>query len=115
VAPAGAKKGEDKGVGEIASDLWQLLRDYAKQEIVDPLAALKRFMTFGLGGAILLALGLFFLSLAVLRGLQTETGTALTGVLDWVPYAATLAVDVLACVVTVVVIKKPLKSEESPA
>ena len=115
MAPAGAKKGEDKGVGDIASDLWQLLRDYAKQEIVDPLAALKRFMTYGFGGAIALALGLFFLSLAVLRGLQTETGTALTGVFDWVPYAAMFAVDAIACAITIAVIKKPLKTEETAA
>lgn len=115
MAPEGAKKGDDKGVGEIASDLWQLLRDYAKQEIVDPLSSLKRFMLFGVGGAVLLSLGLFFLSLAVLRGLETDTGPHLTGVFDWVPYAATLVVDMLAIFLAIKAIKRPFKTEESTA
>jgi hypothetical protein len=111
VAPAGGNK-EDKGVSEVVNDLWQLTRDYAKQETLDPLKSLKRFLAFGIGGAVLLALGLLFGALAVLRGLQTETGAHLTGSWNWVPYLATLLFTGLAAVLALLAIKKPLRAEE---
>ncbi|MCU1355250.1 MAG: hypothetical protein JWM89_668 [Acidimicrobiales bacterium] len=115
MAPAGAKKGEDKGVAEVVTDLWQLVRDYAKQETIDPLKSLGRFLAWGIGGTLLLSLGLVFTSLAILRGLQTETGAHLTGSYTWVPYLAALVVDIVVIALAVRAISKPFRAEEKAA
>jgi hypothetical protein len=82
----------DKGLPTLVTELWALVRDYAKQETVDPLKRLGRFIGFGLPGALLTGIGVVLLMLAGLRALQTETGEHLTGSWSWVPYAAMLVV-----------------------
>lgn len=80
----------DKSAKDELSELIRLVVAYAKQETVDPLKALGRFVAFGLAGAILLAIGCLLLTLAVLRGLQTELSAHLSGELTWVPYVGAL-------------------------
>jgi hypothetical protein len=91
---------EQKSVRVLVGELWELVLAYLKQETVEPIKALGRFVAFGVGGSILLSVGLIMLSLAGLRALQTETGSALTGNFSWVPYLVTmvgaLAIAVLA-------------------
>jgi hypothetical protein len=115
VAPAGAKQDEDKGVAEVATDLWQLVRDYAKQETVDPLKRLTTFFKWGVPGAFAMAFGLVFVTLGVLRGLQTHTDQHLSGHLTWVPYLAALVVDLLVIAWAVLAIKRPYRGEEKDA
>lgn len=67
-------------------ELKELIVTYAKQETIDPLKGLGRYIGFGLAGAALLGTGIFFLAVGALRGLQTQTDTALTGNWSWVPY-----------------------------
>ncbi len=86
-----AKTG-DKSLPGDAQDLWQLVVGYAKQETIDPVRNLGRFVGFGLGGALLLSLGTVLLLLGGLRLLQTETGEAFDGKLTWVPYVLVLLV-----------------------
>lgn len=112
MAPAGAKQGEDKGVGEVISDLWALVRDYAKQETIDPLTALGGFLWRGLVGSLLFGLGMLFATLAILRVLQSRTGAHLTGSYTWVPYLVALVVDLLVIAGAVLVMKKPVRSVE---
>ncbi|MEZ5244274.1 MAG: hypothetical protein R2707_04190 [Acidimicrobiales bacterium] len=71
-------------------DFFELVKAYAKQETVEPLRGAGRWVGFGVAGSFLLMLGGVSLTLAMLRVLQEETGTALTGNLSWVPYLATL-------------------------
>ena len=111
MAPAGANK-DDKGVGEIASDLWQLTRDYAKQETIDPLRSLGRFLGYGIGGALALALAILFGALAILRGLQDETASALDGNWNVVPYAVTFVFTVVCAALALYAIKKPLRDDQ---
>lgn len=59
-----------KTVTEEGRELAELLRDYAKQETIEPLAKLKHYLGFGIPGAILLALGVYLISLGILRGMQ---------------------------------------------
>ena len=79
-----------------------LVIDYVKQETLDPLRGLGRFVAAGIAGSVALAAGLVVLSVGLLRLLQTETGSTFTGNLSWLPYlicAAVLAgVGVLAAV-----------------
>lgn len=110
MAPNGAKQGQDKGTGEVISDLWQLVRDYAKQETIDPLKSIGRFVGYGLGGAVALGLGTIFTVLAVLRGLQAETGSTLTGSWDWVPYLVAFVITAVVVGLAVRAITKPNKA-----
>ncbi len=59
---------------------------YVKQETLGPLKNLGRYLAFGVGGAISLVVGANLILLGLLRLLQSETGTALTGNLSWIPY-----------------------------
>ncbi len=76
------------GLRHSGDDAFQLTVDYLKQETIQPLKGLGRFLYMGIAGSFFLAFGILLILLGVLRLLQTETGTALTGDWSWVPYAA---------------------------
>jgi len=72
-------------------ELKDLVVAYAKQETIEPLKGLGRYVGFGIGGAVLLGTGLFFLAMGGLRALQTETGDTFDGNWSFAPYAIVLA------------------------
>jgi hypothetical protein len=80
-----------KRLPEIATELWEMTVAYAKQETIDPLKGLGRFVGAGIGGAIFLGIGVGLLMLAGLRALQTETSTTFTGNFSWAPYLIVVA------------------------
>jgi hypothetical protein len=82
---------EAKSLPQVASELWDLTKSYAKQETVDPLKNLTGFLMWGVPGAILLGAGVILLMLGLLRMLQTETDTSFTGNLSWIPYMIVIA------------------------
>lgn len=83
---------ESKSMPEVATELWGLTKDYARQETVDPLKGVGRYLGYGALGALLLGVGVILLMLAGLRALQTQTGDALDGTLSWLPYLIVLVV-----------------------
>ena len=96
---AQGRKGRKPGLSGLRDEGQQaiaLIIDYVKQETLDPLKGLGRFIVFGVAGSVALAIGLVILSVAFLRFLQTETGSTFSGNLSWVPY--------LICSVAVVLI-----------
>lgn len=60
-------------------ELWELLKDYARQETIDPLKGLGRYLAYGIGAAIATAIGAGLLLLGVLRLIQSEGGRFLDG------------------------------------
>lgn len=56
---------------ENAQEVFQLVKSYAMQETAIPLQGLGQYLKFGVPGAVLLGMGLFFGLLAILRGMQT--------------------------------------------
>ena len=83
---------ESKSTPEVATEMWGLTKDYARQETVEPLKGVGRYLGYGTAGALLLGVGVILLMLAGLRALQTETGDALDGNLSWLPYIIVLVV-----------------------
>jgi hypothetical protein len=81
---------QSKSIPEVTSELWALTRDYAKQETIDPLKGVGRYLTFGVPGAVLIGFGVVLLMLAALRALQTQTGSTFHGSLSWLPYMIVL-------------------------
>ena len=65
---------------------------YAKQETIDPLKGLGRFLGFGISGAIVLGVGVVLLLLSGLRAMQTQTESTFSGNLSWAPYLIAVAV-----------------------
>lgn len=86
---------------------------YAKQETLDPLKNLGRFVGAGLAGALLLGIGLVLLSMSLLRALQEETGSTFTGSLTWVPYLLTVAGGLVVIALAVYAIGKPKRKRRS--
>lgn len=74
------------GVRRSGGDALQLVIDYVKQETLQPLKGLGRFLLFGIAGSIFLCGGLVLLLIALLRGLQGTTGTTFAGNWSWAPY-----------------------------
>jgi len=85
---------QEKSIPEVVVELRELLVSYAKQEIVDPVKSLGRFLLWGGAGSVALGIGGLLLVLAALRALQTETGSTFTGHWSWVPYVITFAASV---------------------
>ncbi|MBI2710751.1 MAG: hypothetical protein HYX34_13820 [Actinobacteria bacterium] len=104
--PAADQQPHDKSTGDTISELWDLLRSYAKQETIDPLKQLKGFVTFGLAGAALLGIGVSVLAVAVLRVLQTELRVGTRGSLSWTPYVVALALTGAGTLLSLKAIRK---------
>jgi hypothetical protein len=83
-------KRTDKSLPTLATELWELLVAYLKQETLEPLKSLGRFLAYGIGGAVLLGTGLLVLAVAGLRVLQVETAPHWTGHWSWLPYLLTI-------------------------
>jgi hypothetical protein len=77
----------DKSPQQTIQELRDLVVAYFKQETLEPLKGIGRYIGFGIAGALLLGTGVVFLAIGGLRALQTETGTPFTGNWSWVPYA----------------------------
>ncbi|HVM66466.1 MAG TPA: hypothetical protein VMU14_16475 [Acidimicrobiales bacterium] len=87
---------EDKDIPTLVNELWDLVVRYTKQETVEPLRDLKRYLAWGLAGTVLLCIGLPLLVLGALRALEEELGpTHLHAHLSWVPYAAVVIGDLI--------------------
>jgi len=84
-----------KSFPDIGKELWEMTVAYAKQETIEPIKGLGKYLAFGLAGSAMIGLGLIMLVLAGLRALQTETGTNFTGNLSWIPYLVLLAVGLV--------------------
>jgi hypothetical protein len=80
----------DKSLPTLATELWELVRDYVKQQLVEPLKGAGRFVGFGLAGGMLLGIGLVLLAVGLLRVLQTEAGETFDGNWSWAPYLIVL-------------------------
>ena len=102
---ANPKRAKQKSLGETVSDIVELLKAYAKQETVEPLKRLGRYLGFGVAGSVLIATGFVLLMLAGLRALQTETGSTFTGSWSWAPYAIVLVVSMLVAILFLSFIK----------
>ncbi len=84
-----------RGVSAAGGDFVRLVVDYAKQETLGPVKGLARFVAFGVFGSIALSVGVVVLLVALLRLLQTETGTTFGDKLSWLPYVITAGAALL--------------------
>ena len=93
--------GGSSGLRDEAQEIVQLIVAYVKQETLDPVKGLGRYVLFGVVGSVALSIGLAVLAVGLLRLLQGETGSTFTGNLSWIPYVICAVVVVLVAVVAV--------------
>ena len=82
-------------------ELRDLVVEYTKQETVEPIKGLGRYIGYGLGAALLLGFGFMFLSIGILRLIQEETFPHLTGNWSWVPYLITVVIMAIGVAIAV--------------
>lgn len=101
---------EAKSPVDHVSEFATMVVDYAKQETLDPLKNLKRYLARGMAGAVCLGVGLMFLLLALLRGLESidvfDQDGAEPGAATLVPYAVTLVAGFVVVALFVGMIKR---------
>ncbi|HEX5613738.1 MAG TPA: hypothetical protein VFZ83_01160 [Acidimicrobiia bacterium] len=77
----------DTSPQQTIQELKELVVAYFRQEAVDPLKQLGRYLGFGIAGGLMLAIAVFAGAMALLRALQTETGDTFANNWSWAPYA----------------------------
>jgi hypothetical protein len=87
-----------KPIADTLRELWELLQAYARQEAIDPLKPLGRYLGYGIGGMVLIGVGLVYLGLSGLRAMQSQTDL-FEGTWSFVPYL--IVVVVLGVIVAV--------------
>jgi hypothetical protein len=102
--PPWSKAHETKGATAQVGELKDLVVGYAKQETVDPLRTLGRYLGFGFAGSVVLGTGLLLILLALLRGLQqvgifNDEAAFEGGRFSWAPYAITALAGTFIAVV----------------
>ena len=91
-----------------------LIVDYIKQETLDPVKGLGRYVVFGVAGSVALAIGLVVLAVGLLRLLQEATGSTFTGNLSWIPYVIIAVVVVLVAFIAVKAISRGQTPNSGP-
>jgi flagellar biosynthesis protein FliQ len=76
-------------------EIKDLAFKYIKEETIQPIKQMGRFVAWGAAGSLLVGFGYFFLLFGALRFLQ-EQFKVLDGTLSWIPY---LIVVVLAAII----------------
>lgn len=77
------------------SELIGLVKAYAIEQTVGPLKKAARTLAFGSAAAVTLGIAAVLSLVALLRALQTETGTVFSGEWNWAPYLLTAAAGIL--------------------
>jgi hypothetical protein len=88
-----------KSIPQLATELWDLIVLYFKQETVVPLKSLGRYVGLGLLGSLLMGFGVVFCTIAALRALQVTTD-AFDGDWTWVPYLIIVVALLIGAAIT---------------
>lgn len=95
MAPEGRNSGGAAAGREALADTFGLIRRYVVQETIGPLRHLGKRLGLAAAGALLTGIGVVLLLLAVLRVLQTETGSFFAGNMSFGPYLVTAVVAMI--------------------
>ena len=115
---AQGRKDGKRGVGALRDEGQEavtLIVDYIKQETLDPVKGLGRYVVFGVAGSVALSVGLVVLGVGLLRLLQAETGSTFTGNLSWVPYVIVMVVVILVAYVAVRAVSRGQTPNSTPS
>ena len=95
-----------------AVELFRMVRDYVKQETLDPLRGVGRWLAWGLVGAIALLFGAVLGLVGLLRLLQAEVFNEPNG-FTWVPYMIVVVCALIMIWLSLTRIQRPSLHKES--
>ncbi len=81
-------------------EIKELALRYIKEETIQPVKEMGRFVLWGAIGSLLVGFGYFFLLFGALRFLQDQF-KVLDGTLSWIPYLAVVVLAALIIALTV--------------
>ena len=93
-------------------ELFQMVRDYVKQETLDPLRGVGRWLAWGLVGSVALLFGAVVGLLGLLRLLQAEIFTQPNG-FTWGPYMIVVGFALVMIWLSLTRIQRPSLHKES--
>jgi uncharacterized membrane protein YuzA (DUF378 family) len=93
-------------------ELYQMIRDYVKQETLDPLRGVGRWLAWGIIGAVALIFGAVVGLIGLLRLLQAEIFSQLNG-FTWIPYLIVVVAGVAMIWLSLTRIQRPSLHRES--
>jgi hypothetical protein len=109
------QESQEKSLATHVTELYELILGYAKQETLDPVKSLGRFVGFGVAGSFLFGIGVVIMLVGGLRALQTETGSRLQGSWSWAPYGITaFGCAVIIAVAITIRARKPNRGGPRP-
>lgn len=88
------KQKADESLPTLGRDLVTMVIQYVKQETIDPIRGLGRYLGFALGAMVVGGIGMILLVLGVIRLLQAETGAAFRGHLSFMPYLVAMVLSI---------------------
>lgn len=109
-ATSTARPSRPKPLPTLISELWELTVTYLKQETVEPIKGLGRYIALGVAGSVFVSIGVVLLVLAGLRALQEETGDTFQGNWTWAPYFITL----IGCVFVIALSVRAISKGKGP-
>ena len=104
-----------KNPQQTIAELKELGGAYAKQETIEPLKGVGRYLRNGTLGALLMGLGIMFLAIAALRALQTETDEHFTGNWSIMPYVIVIVGLAIIAGLSAAVASKAVKKKNLKA
>ena len=93
-------------------ELYEMVRDYVKQETLAPLRGVGRWLAWGIVGAIALLFGAVVGLIGLLRLLQAEVFDQPNG-FTWVPYMIIVGVAIVMIWLSLTRIQRPSLHKES--
>jgi hypothetical protein len=93
-------------------ELFKMVRDYVKQETLDPLMGVGRWLAWGIVGAIALLFGAVVGLIGLLRLLQAEVFNQANG-FTWAPYMIIVGVALIMIWLSLTRIARPSLHKES--
>jgi hypothetical protein len=115
IAPE-SSNGSGKPVSTLLNEFVSLVVAYAREQTVDPIRSLGRYLVFGLAGAFMVSIGGGLAVLATVRLIQAETDSHLTGSLTWAPYTGGFIVALVGAGLAAYRIRRGLaKTEQTGA
>ncbi len=86
------QKAGAEDVSTLVREIGTMLVEYVKQETLDPVKGLARFVAVGLAAMVVTGVGIVLLLLGGVRLLQDEAGSTFDGHLKFLPYVFALIV-----------------------
>jgi len=96
------RREDPKSFVELGTNALQTVVGYARQQIVDPLRSLGKFIGFGMAGAVITGVGLVLVLFGLLRLLQTESRDLVGGATQggrWLSFAPYLIVIIVGAAI----------------